>query len=169
MNPMISLYKANSMNRAIFLDRDNTVIVDRGYLYDPAYIEFIPEVLSALRTIQDAGFLLIMVSNQSGIGRGYFTETNHNAVKERLSELLKANGITLAGYYYCPHSPDENCECRKPKPLMAYKAAEDFNIDLSESYMIGDKDSDIEFGRNFGAKACFRSVQEYFNKPGIER
>ena len=152
------------MNQAIFLDRDNTIIIDKGYLKNPEEIEFIPGVLSALRSFQDAGFILVMVSNQSGIGRGYFTESEYEAVHARFVELLEANGIAFAGYYYCPHSPDDNCECRKPKPLMALKAANELNIDLSESYMIGDKDSDIEFGINSGAKACFRSVQEFVER-----
>ena len=148
------------MNRAIFLDRDDTVIVDKGYLRDPEGIEFMPGVLPALRSFCSAGFLLIMVSNQSGIGRGYFSENEYNAVQARFDELLKANGITFAGYFNCPHSPDDACECRKPKPLLAFRAADEYSIDLSESYMIGDKDSDIEFGTNFGAKASFRSIHE---------
>ena len=148
------------MNQAIFLDRDNTIIIDKGYLKNPEEIEFIPGVLSALRSFQDAGFILVMVSNQSGIGRGYFTESEYDVVHAYFVELLEVNGITFAGYYYCPHSPNDNCECRKPKPLLAHKAANELNIDLSESYMIGDKDSDIEFGKRFGAKECFCCIND---------
>ncbi|MCL2046785.1 MAG: HAD family hydrolase [Oscillospiraceae bacterium] len=154
-------------NRAIFLDRDDTIIVDRGYLSNPNDIEFLPGVVSALKTFQDTGYLLIMVSNQSGIGRGYFTIDEYNAVHARFMELLKDNDISFTAYYYCPHAPDDNCECRKPKAFWAYKAAEEYNIDLNESYMIGDKDSDIEFGNNFGAKQSFKSVTEcvqYFER-----
>ena len=148
------------MTRAVLFDRDGTVITDKGYLCNQEEIEFLPNVLPVLNKLQSAGFLLIMVSNQSGIGRGYFTEKEYFDVQTRLDELLKSYGIVFTGFYYCPHAPDDNCECRKPKPLMALKAAREFNIDLAESYMVGDKDSDIEFGRNFGAKATFRSVQE---------
>ena len=122
------------MNRAIFLDRDGTIIVDKGYLSDPEGIEFLPGILDDLRALQDSGFMLIMASNQSGIGRGYFTEKDYAAVQARLDELLKSNGIAFTGYYYCPHAPDENCACRKPKPLMALDAAKTFNIDLAESF-----------------------------------
>ena len=152
------------MTKAIFLDRDGTIIVDKGYLGNPDGIEFIPGVLSALRRFQEAGFLLIMVSNQSGIGRGLFTETAYHAVQRRFDALLRASGIRFAGYYHCPHAPDENCACRKPKPLLAFVAAEKHHIDLFESYMIGDKDSDIAFGKNFGAKLSFRSIREFLEQ-----
>ena len=128
------------MNQAIFLDRDNTIIKDKGYLKNPEEIEFIPGVLSVLRSFQEAGLLLVMVSNQSGIGRGYFTESEYQTVHTRFMELLAVNGITFAGYYHRPHSPNDHCECRKPKPLMALEAANELNIDLSKSYMIGDKE-----------------------------
>jgi len=147
-------------SRAIFLDRDDTIIVDRVYLNDPDGIEFLPDVLPALRAFQDAGFLLVLVSNQSGIGRGRITESQYDAVLKRLKELLESEGVAFAGYYHCPHTPDDDCECRKPRPAMAFKAAGELDVDLSESYMVGDKDLDIEFGRNFGAKSCFRSVRE---------
>ena len=153
------------MNRAIFLDRDDTMIIDKGYLSDPDALEFIPGVLPALHKLQSSGFLLIMVSNQSGIARGYFNDSDYNAVQARLDELLKSNGIIFTAYYHCPHSPDDNCKCRKPKPFFALKAANEFGIDLSESYMVGDKDSDIEFGKNFGAKGSFKSISEL---PEIE-
>jgi len=147
------------MNRAIFLDRDGTVIADKGYLGDTDGIEFLPGVLSALRAIQDAGFLLIMVSNQSGIGRGYFTENDYDAVQKRLDELLKSNGVKFTEYYHCPHLPEDNCVCRKPEPYFALKASAEFGISLQNSYMVGDKQSDIEFGKNFGAKGCFFNVR----------
>ena len=152
--------KAEALNCAIFLDRDGTIIVDKGYLSDPKGIELIQGILPILRKLQDAGFLLVMVSNQSGIGRGYFTEKDYVKVQEHLDELLESNGIKFAGYYHCPHSPDDNCMCRKPKVKMALEAAKELDISLSESYMVGDKESDIEFGYNFGAKACFYSAHE---------
>ena len=149
-----------AMNRAMFIDRDNTIIIDKGYLHNPEDIEFLPGVLQALRMFQATGFLNIMVSNQSGIGRGYFSESDYISTQNHMDKLFIANSIKFTAYYYCPHSPSEDCECRKPKPLMAFKAAREFHINLKESYMIGDKDSDIEFGKNFGAKFSFRSIEE---------
>ena len=146
------------MNAAIFLDRDGTMIEDKDYLSNPEHIIFLPGVITALKRFQDAGYLLVMVSNQSGIGRGYFTEADYNAVQNRMIEILKNEDIFFAGYYYCPHTPYQNCECRKPCSYMATKAAEDLSINLNESYMVGDKQSDIIFGKNFGAKGCFNSI-----------
>lgn len=148
------------MNHAVFLDRDDTIIVDKGYLSNPDDIELLPGVVDGLRKLQTNGYNLIQISNQSGIGRGYFTIEDYVAVTKRLKELLKINGIILTGYYYCPHAPWENCKCRKPKPYLALKAAADLDIDLGNSYMVGDKPSDIEFGKNFGARDCFFSVGE---------
>ena len=150
------------MNRAIFLDRDNTIIEDMGYLSNPDGICILPSVLSTLNILQHHRFLLIMVSNQSGIGRGYLTEHEYEVVQACLMTIMKENGITFTGFYHCPHHPDDHCECRKPKPFLAFKAAKEHNIDLTESFMVGDKDSDIEFGRNFGAKASFKSIHELF-------
>jgi len=143
---------------AIFFDRDGTLIEDKDYLSDPSKIIFLPGVIEALQKFQAAGFVLVMVSNQSGIGRGYFTEVEYNAVQDKMIAMLEQEGIFFAGYYYCPHAPFENCECRKPNPYMAIKAAEDLNINLSESYMVGDKQSDILFGENFQAKGCFYTI-----------
>ncbi|MDR1530662.1 MAG: HAD family hydrolase [Clostridiales bacterium] len=148
------------MNKAIFLDRDGTLIVDTGYLRDPEQIEFLPDVIDILRKLKEYGYLLVLVSNQSGIGRGYFTEREHLAVQERLAKLLAEQDAALDGMYYCPHSPDEGCGCRKPDTGMAIRAARELGIDLSESYMVGDKLSDIEFGTNFGAKASFGSIKK---------
>ncbi|GHU89451.1 D,D-heptose 1,7-bisphosphate phosphatase [Clostridia bacterium] len=148
------------MNRAVFLDRDGTIIKDCHYLKDPAQVELLPGVAEALRELKRRGFLLILVSNQSGIARGYFTERDLQAVQDRLNAVLSEHGAALDGAYNCPHAPDDDCGCRKPKIGMALAAKRDFDLDLSESYMVGDKQSDIEFGRNFGAKAAFYSISE---------
>ena len=185
MNPLLALiarlffevvqngWRFDNMKCAVFLDRDDTIIVDKGYLKNPDGIEFLPGIFNGLQFLQNAGYSLIQVSNQSGIGRGYFTEEDYFAVTKRLNDLLNINGITFTGYYYCPHAPNVNCKCRKPKPYLAQKAAIDFDIDLKNSYMVGDKPSDIEFGKNFGAKGCFYSVEELvkylkeISQPGV--
>jgi D-glycero-D-manno-heptose 1,7-bisphosphate phosphatase len=138
------------MNKAIFLDCDGTIIVDKGYLNDPKLIEFLPGVIDALKKFRNMGFILVVVSNQSGIGRGYFTEEHYLKIQKYFIKMLNDYGVELHGCYYCPHTPEENCNCRKPKIGMALNAKNDLNIDFSKSYMIGDKESDIQFGKNLG-------------------
>lgn len=148
------------MNKAIFLDRDDTIIYDRHYLRDPEQIVLIPGVAEALRRFHEQGFLLIVVSNQSGIARGLITEHELKLVEDRLNEILLSHGVKLDGVYYCPHGPDDGCDCRKPKTGMATKAKQEFGLDLSECYMIGDRESDIEFGRRIGARESYLSIEE---------
>lgn len=150
------------MNKAVFLDRDDTIILDKGYISAPEDIIFLPMAISILYRIQKDGFLLVMVSNQSGIGRGYFTEEQYYIVETRFKDMLEAEGIHFSKFYHCPHTPNSNCNCRKPKPFFAFKAANELNINLTESYMVGDKDSDIEFGMNFGAKGVFRNLTDFY-------
>jgi len=151
------------MNIAVFLDRDGTIIYDRHYIKDHELVELIPGVIKGLKLFKKYGYLLIMVSNQSGIARGLITKEEVIAVNSRLDEILHKENVYLDGSYYCPHGPDDNCDCRKPAIGMALKAKEDFNLDLSNCYMIGDKESDIEFGCNFGAKASFTSIKVAVN------
>ena len=136
-----------SLRKAIFLDRDNTIIKDDGYFHDPNAIVFIPNAAEGLLKLQQAGFLLIVISNQSGIGREFFPESDAIAVNKKMIELLQKQGVRLEKTYYCPHSPEANCLCRKPKPFMILKAAEEFGIDLSKSFFIGDHMKDMEAGR----------------------
>lgn len=136
----------------VLLDRDGTVIVEKDYLGDPAGVELLPGAASGMKKMQDAGFKLIIVTNQSGIGRGYYSEQDYLSVTQRLEEILRTHGITLAGVYHCPHAPDDNCTCRKPKTGMADQAARDHAIDFADSIMIGDKPADINLGIAIGAK-----------------
>lgn len=147
-------------HKAVFLDRDDTIIYDRHYLRDPELVELMPGVVEALRHFHEQGFLLILVSNQSGIARGLITEHELRLVGDRLEEMLLSHGVKLDSVYYCPHGPDDGCDCRKPRIGMAQQAKLEFDLDLSECYMIGDKESDIEFGRNFGARGSFLSIDE---------
>lgn len=138
--------KDNKKRKAVFLDRDGTINVEKHYLHKISDFEFLPGVLEALRLLQDMGYLLIIVTNQSGIGRGYYTENDFNLLNEWMLEFLRKNDINIGKVYYCPHHPQAdvemyrvNCICRKPRLGLYEQAIEEFNIDLTRSYAIGDK------------------------------
>jgi histidinol-phosphate phosphatase family protein len=141
--------------RAIFLDRDGTLIVDIGYPRDPAHVVPLPGVADALRALQRS-WLLVIVSNQSGISRGLITPQEATAVHDRMIELFAAEGVAFAGVYYCPHAPGARCDCRKPAPGLILDAAIELDIDVSRSIMIGDKASDVEAGRTAGCAHVIR-------------
>ena len=138
-----------SSRRALFLDRDGTLIVDTGYPRDPALVEPLPGAIDALRALQ-ASWTLVIISNQSGIGRGLIAQHEADAVHARVVELFAAGGVTFAGSYFCPHVPDAGCRCRKPAPGLILDAAHDLGLDLAASVMIGDRASDLEAGRAAG-------------------
>jgi len=138
------------MNRCVFLDRDGTVIVDRGYLSDPGGIELIPGAAEGLRLMSGAGYRLVIISNQSGVGRGLFGEDDLRAMDERLKSLLADEGIELAAAYYCIHTEGDRCDCRKPGTAFARAFAAEHDITLYRSFTIGDKTSDVEMARNLG-------------------
>jgi D-glycero-D-manno-heptose 1,7-bisphosphate phosphatase len=138
--------------RAVFLDRDGTINVDRNYLSDPAQLELIRGAGPALRRLMDAGFLLFIITNQSGIGRGYYTLADMHAVNERLCELLANDGVRFEKIYFAPEAPEEPSRGRKPSPQFLYDARDEFGLDLAQSYMIGDKLIDLECGWNAGVK-----------------
>jgi histidinol-phosphate phosphatase family protein len=141
--------------RALFLDRDGTLIVDVHYPKDPAQVEVIPGAAEALRRLQDA-WTLVVVSNQSGIGRGLITEAQAAAVHDRFVAAFAAAGVRFEGCYYCPHLPDAGCACRKPAPGMLVDAARELGLDLARSAMLGDKPSDLEAGRAAGCAHVLR-------------
>ncbi|CAN5832097.1 HAD family hydrolase [soil metagenome] len=137
---------ANRTRRpGVFLDRDGTVIHDRHYLADPAGVELLPGAGAAIARLNDEGVPVILVTNQSGIGRGYFSDAQFHAVQQRLKELLRVSGARLDAVYYCPHTPDAQpaCVCRKPAPGMFLRAAEEHALDLSRCFYIGDRARDI--------------------------
>lgn len=134
------------MNKALFLDRDNTIIFDAPYMADPEKVKIMPGVVEALCEFRKSGFLLIVITNQSGIGRGCFSAEQMHAVNNRMLELFAAGKIVFDDILFCPHAPDDGCSCRKPEPGMLFEAAEKNNIDLGASIMIGDKASDVEAG-----------------------
>lgn len=129
-------------NKAIFLDRDGTINVEKNYLYKIEEFEFEKGVIEGLKILQKLGFKLIVISNQSGIARGYYTKEQADKLFEYMVEELKKQGIEITKVYYCPHY-EEECNCRKPKLGLFYKAKDELNIDFSKSYAIGDKTRDV--------------------------
>ena len=140
------------MKKAIFLDRDGTINVEKDYIYKSEDLVFEEGTIDALKTFKNLGYILIVVSNQSGIARGYFTEEDLNIFNNNMNEILKKNGVEITEFYCCPHHPDgigeykKVCECRKPNNKMIEDAIKKYNIDREKSYMIGDKTSDIGAG-----------------------
>ena len=140
------------MNRAVFLDRDGTLIEDKDYSSRPDHVALFPGVEEALKRLQAAGFKLFIVSNQSGVGRGYFTRADVERVNQRLVELLAGDGVRFEKIYVAPESPEQPSRGRKPSPQFLLDARDEFGIDLAQSYMVGDKVSDLECGWNAGVK-----------------
>ena len=146
-------------NRAVFLDRDGTINEDVGYPSSFSMVEIYPYSFEAIKKINEAGLLAVIVSNQSGVGRGLIVEKDLQDIHRKLGVELAKRNAHIDGVYYCPHYRlssipryRKNCQCRKPKPGMALQAAAELNIDLNNSYMVGDKIADILFGRNIQAK-----------------
>jgi histidinol-phosphate phosphatase family protein len=137
---------------AVFLDRDGTLIEDGGYLSDPNQVRLLPGVLDALRELHSNGYALVLVSNQSGIGRGVIPSAQAEAVHERLVHELAAGEVLLDAALYCPHIPEDRCVCRKPEPAMLRQAATDLGIRLDRSVMVGDKACDVEAGHRAGCR-----------------
>jgi D-glycero-D-manno-heptose 1,7-bisphosphate phosphatase len=147
------------MNKAVFLDKDGTLTKDVPYNVDITKVEFCEGAFELLKNLTAEGFYLIMISNQSGIARGYFTEEEFGYLKNKIHHDIYQRGVVLHGFYFCPHHPcgivDKykiECECRKPKPGMLLQAARDLNIDLESSWMIGDILDDIEAGNKAGCR-----------------
>jgi D-glycero-D-manno-heptose 1,7-bisphosphate phosphatase len=132
--------------KAIFLDRDGVINIDKGYVYKKEDFIFAPDVFEVLRYFQSKGYLLFIVTNQSGIARGYYSEEDFLNLTEYMTDEFAKNGVKITKLYYCPHAPEANCPCRKPNPAMLTKAQREFDVDMSASYLIGDKASDIEAG-----------------------
>jgi len=136
------------MNKIVFLDRDGVINVEKNYLYKIKDFEFIEGVFEACLYLQNLGYKLIIITNQSGIGRGYYTKDEYNSLTIWLKEQFLNNNIHISEVYCCPHSPDTPCDCRKPKIGMIKQASSLFDIDYENSWIIGDKSSDIQTGIN---------------------
>jgi D-glycero-D-manno-heptose 1,7-bisphosphate phosphatase len=143
------------VNKALFLDRDGTVIEECGYLKDPALVRILPGAATVLAALAAEGWKLIVVSNQSGMGRGLISPSQMEAVQRRFLDLMNLHGIPIADSYFCTHTPDEHCECRKPSPFLLRRAAAEHSIDLAASYMVGDREGDILAGRNAGCSTLW--------------
>jgi D-glycero-D-manno-heptose 1,7-bisphosphate phosphatase len=146
-------------NRAVFLDRDGTINVEKGYLHRIEDFAFIPGAPQAIKMFKDAGFLVIVITNQSGIARGYYSVRAVSCLHEHVDKELARFGASIDAYYVCPHHPHgaveeyaKTCDCRKPLPGMLLKAAERFSINMDCSYMIGDKAADVEAGLQAGCR-----------------
>ena len=135
----------------ILLDRDGTVIYDKHYLHDPDGVELLPGAVEGLKQMVAMGFGLAVLTNQSGVGRGYYDEASVRACNARMAELLLPHGIVFEGVFFCPHTPDEGCHCRKPEPGLMEQAAQALGFTPGEAFMIGDKEADMGVGRNTGA------------------
>lgn len=144
---------------AVFLDRDGVLIEDAHYLSDLSQVEVYEDVPQGLLKLKNAGFFLVVVTNQSGIARGYFNDDFVNKTHRYLSDIFANSGVSIDQYYFCPHHIDGQpplnikCECRKPATGMIQNAAKDFPIDIASSFVVGDKISDIELGINCGANS----------------
>lgn len=139
--------------KAIFIDKDGTLIPDIRFNVNPLYVSLMPGAARALAQLSELGYIFVIVSNQPGIAYGNIRPSGLTAVQQKIEHLLKSHAIELSGFYYCPHAPNDGCQCRKPGPGLLKKAAEDLNIDLPKSWMIGDILDDIEAGHRAGCQS----------------
>ena len=140
--------------KTVFLDRDGVINKERNdYVKSISELEIFPDVAKNIELLKNAGFLVVVITNQSAINRGLITHEMVNQIHVSIQNYLKANGTCVDGFFYCPHKPDENCNCRKPKSGLLHQAILELNIDLNSSWMIGDSNSDIEAAISIGCKA----------------
>jgi D-glycero-D-manno-heptose 1,7-bisphosphate phosphatase len=154
----------------VVLDRDGTIIVERHYLSDPRQIELLPGAVRGLREMLAMGLGLVVVTNQSAVGRGFFDEAHLGLIHRRFGELLDREGIRLEGIYFCTHTPEDDCPCRKPKPGLIERAASDLDFDLQASFVIGDKPADIEMGKQVRATTFLVRTgygADFVGDPGV--
>jgi D-glycero-D-manno-heptose 1,7-bisphosphate phosphatase len=140
------------MNKAIFIDRDGVINVDKGHVYKSEDFEFIEEIFEICRKYINMGFIILVITNQAGIAKRIFTESDFLKLTDWMVEQFRNNGVKISKVYHCPHHPDITgpCECRKPNPGMILQAIDEFDLDISRSVLIGDKDTDLEAGRRAG-------------------
>jgi D-glycero-D-manno-heptose 1,7-bisphosphate phosphatase len=137
---------------AVFLDRDGTINEEMGYINHLSRFQVLPQAIAAIRLLNEAGFKVVIITNQSGAARGYFPPALVDEVHVHLQQLLAAGGAHLDGVYACRHRPDEHCACRKPRPTLILNAARDLDLDLQRSYAVGDRYRDVETAGNAGVK-----------------
>lgn len=163
------------MRKVAFLDRDGVINHDTGYISKWDDFKIFDGVISALSSLVEGGYELVIITNQSGIARGLFTNSEYQNLTQTMKEFFLKHKITFLDIYHCPHHPDGNipstsieCDCRKPRPGMILNAAKKYDIDLNSSILIGDKISDIECGKNAGIKKNYLITSKYHNLPAYE-
>jgi histidinol-phosphate phosphatase family protein len=154
MREKTKMPKAALPRPAVFLDRDGTVIEDRGVLAEPSEVVFFPDTVDALKRLQDR-FLLFLVTNQPGVARGAITLENVNRVNAQVVSYLAEHGVTITAVYVCPHQRSDGCRCIKPSPYFLHKAAEEHAVDLRRSFTVGDHPHDVEFAQAVGARGVY--------------
>jgi D-glycero-D-manno-heptose 1,7-bisphosphate phosphatase len=152
--------QSTNFKKTVFLDRDGTIIIDKVYLNDPEQIEYLPGVFDALKSLRDAGYHFTIVTNQSGVARGLVTLENLNEIHRRIALEFGRHGIDFDGFYFAPYSVESNHFMRKPNPGMLTTAAEERGIDLSRSWMIGDRATDVQAGHQAGCRSILLSGLE---------
>lgn len=148
---MLKLSEIKDAKRFVLLDRDGTLVVHKHYLSHPDQIELIPGAVDALKIFKKMGLGVVIITNQAGVGKGYFNLKTLDKIHQRLISILAKDGIVLDGIYFCPHTPEDDCLCRKPKVELIEKAAKKHQFDPKLSFVIGDNRSDVELGKNIGA------------------
>jgi histidinol-phosphate phosphatase family protein len=145
------------MNTAVFFDLDGTICKDVHYCRQPEDFVLMKDAGRVIRSLNSRFIKVIIITNQSGIGRGYFSEEDLEDIHNKMKKDLERENAFVDGIYFCPHRPDDNCACRKPKTLLVKQAVSDFNINITKSYMVGDSITDIELGNNIGCKTILIS------------
>lgn len=141
----------NEMKKALFLDRDGVINIDKNHVYKIKDFEFLDGIFELCRYFQDLGFIILVITNQAGIAKGYYSESDFNKLTNWMIGEFKKRNIVISKVYHCPHHPDfSTCDCRKPKPGMIFEAFKEFNLDLENSFLFGDKESDLEAGKRAG-------------------
>jgi D-glycero-D-manno-heptose 1,7-bisphosphate phosphatase len=149
---------SGATDKIVVLDRDGTIVVDREYLDDPQGLQFLPGAAEGLRRLHQCGYRLVVISNQSGVGRGLFTLERLQQINARLAQMVLEAGAQIDGIYCCPHRPDEHCDCRKPQIRLLQQAAHDLGFDPRAAIVVGDKGSDIQLGKRVGATTVLISA-----------
>ena len=153
-------------NRAVFLDRDGTIAIDVPYCRRPEDFKLFPNIARAIKLLDEHGYKVIIITNQSGVARGYFDEDTLDRIHQKMQRELAERGACIDGIYYCPHHPDDDCECRKPKPKMILQAAKEHDIDLKQSFMVGDMPMDVQVGQNAGCRTVLLLPDTGENETG---
>jgi len=156
-----SIPHGSHAGKAVFLDRDGTINEDSSFLHDPDKFRLLPRAADGLKRMQDLGFNLVIVTNQQGIGLGYFPEEDFFRVNSAMFRALSPHGVVISRIYFCPHSEADACQCRKPKTGLVERAERDLNLQLDRCFFVGDRPEDIETGRKTGCKTILIGKQRY--------